>query len=131
MIRSALQTFDHVQLIAWQQPECFCVSDGTPSHTNHIIGSRQTRTATMKALIVDLARSATRICDTVLENSVQSVGATTGQEALAELERGPIDFLCFSMQLSDMTGLEFYAKAKDAGLIGKHPSVMLTSFLRT
>ena len=82
----------------------------------------------MKALIVDPSRMIRNVFATLFsKNSVQSVGATTGQEALAELERGPIDFLCFSMQLSDMTGLEFYAKAKDAGLIGKHPSVMLTS----
>lgn len=82
----------------------------------------------MKALIVDPSRMIRNVFATLFsKNNVQSAGATTGQEALAELERGPVDFLCFSMQLSDMTGLEFYAKAKDGGLIGQHPSVMLTS----
>ena len=82
----------------------------------------------MKALIVDPSRMIRNIFVALFsKNNVQSVGVTTGTEALAELERGPVDFLCFSMQLSDMTGLDFYAQAKKRGLIGKHPSVMLTS----
>ena len=81
----------------------------------------------MKALIVEPSRMIRNIFVALFsKNNVQSVGVTTGAEALAELERGPVDFLSFSMQLGDMTGLDFYAKAKERGLIGQHPSVMLT-----
>ena len=81
----------------------------------------------MKALIVEPSRMIRNVFVALFsKNNVQSTGVTTGTEALAELERNPVDFLCFSMQLSDMTGLDFYTKAKERGLIGKHPSVMLT-----
>lgn len=82
----------------------------------------------MKALIVEPSRMIRNVFVSLFsKNNIHSTGVETGSEALAELERGPVDFLCFSMQLSDMTGLEFYAQAKERGLVGKHPSVMLTS----
>jgi two-component system cell cycle response regulator len=61
------------------------------------------------------------------KNNVSSVAVETAGEALAALTLEPVDFLCFSMQLGDMTGIDFFAQAKVKGLIGKHPSVMLTS----
>lgn len=82
----------------------------------------------MKALIVEPSRMIRKLFTSLFsKNNIQSIGVETAGEALAQLESGPVDFLCFSMQLSDMTGLEFYAQAKERGLIGKHPSVMLTS----
>ncbi len=82
----------------------------------------------MKALIVEPSRMIRKLFTSLFsKNNVHSIGVETAKEALAELESGPVDFLCFSMQLSDMTGLEFYARAKERGLIGKHPSVLLTS----
>ncbi len=82
----------------------------------------------MKALIVEPSRMIRNVFVSLFsKNKIHSIGVETAAEALAKLEEGPIDFLCFSMQLSDMTGLDFYAQAKKRGLIGKHPSVMLTS----
>ena len=81
----------------------------------------------MKALIVEPSRMIRNMLVALFsKNNVQSAGAICGAEALALLEKGQVDFLCFSMQLGDMTGLEFYAQAKERGLIGKHPSVMFT-----
>lgn len=82
----------------------------------------------MKALIVEPSRMIRNVFTSLFsKNNIHSVGVETAKEALALLESGPVDFLCFSMQLSDMTGLDFYALAKERGLIGRHPSVMLTS----
>lgn len=82
----------------------------------------------MKALIVEPSRMIRNVFVSLFsKNNIHPIGVETASEALAQLEKEPVDFLCFSMQLSDMTGLEFYASAKERGLIGKHPSVMLTS----
>ena len=82
----------------------------------------------MKALIVEPSRMIRNVFGSLFsKNNIHPVGVETAAEALTQLESGPVDFLCFSMQLRDMTGLEFYALAKERGLIGKHPSVMLTS----
>lgn len=82
----------------------------------------------MKALIVEPSRMIRNVFTSLFsKNNIHSVGVETAKEALAQLEIGPVDFLCFSMQLSDMTGLDFYSQAKARGLIGRHPSVMLTS----
>ncbi len=81
----------------------------------------------MKALIVEPSRMIRNVFTSLFsKNNIHSVGVETAKEALAQLESGPVDFLCFSMQLSDMTGLDFYSQAKARGLIGRHPSVMLT-----
>lgn len=86
----------------------------------------------MKALIVEPSRMIRNIFAALFsKNNVQSTGVTTGTDALAELERGGVDFLCFSIQLSDMTGLDFFARAKERGLIGQHPSVILSSAQET
>ena len=61
------------------------------------------------------------------KNNVSAIAVETATEALAALEAERVDFLCFSMQLSDMTGTDFFVLAKQRGLIGKHPSVMLTT----
>jgi two-component system cell cycle response regulator len=82
----------------------------------------------MKALIVEPSRMIRNVLASLFaKNNVTSVAVETAAEALAALAHEPIDFLCFSMQLGDMTGIEFFVKAKANGLIGKHPSVMLTS----
>lgn len=82
----------------------------------------------MKALIVEPSRMIRNVLSSLFaKNNVASVAVETAAEALAALALEPIDFLCFSMQLGDMTGIEFFVKAKEGGLIGKHPSVMLTS----
>lgn len=81
----------------------------------------------MKALIVEPSRMIRNIFASCSRRTMCNRSASPpAREALAELERGPVDFLSFSMQLGDMTGLDFYAKAKERGLIGQHPSVMLT-----
>ena len=86
----------------------------------------------MKALIVEPSRMIRNVFVSLFsKNNIHSIGVETASEALAQLEDEPVDFLCFSMQLSDMTGLDFYARAKERGLIGKHPSVMLTSSQET
>ncbi|MFB0934225.1 MAG: diguanylate cyclase [Propionivibrio sp.] len=81
----------------------------------------------MKALIVEPSRMIRNVFSSLFsKNNIDSVAVETASEALALLEKEPVDFLCFSMQLRDMTGLEFYLQAKERGLIGQHPSVMLT-----
>jgi len=86
----------------------------------------------MKALIVEPSRMIRNVFVSLFsKNNIHSTGVETAGEALAHLKNEPVEFLCFSMQLSDMTGLEFYALAKERGLIGKHPSVMLTSSQET
>ena len=81
----------------------------------------------MRALIVEPSRMIRNVFSALFaRNNVRAIGATTAAEALAELALEPVDFLCFAMQLPDTTGLEFYAQAKADGLIGQHPSVLLT-----
>lgn len=82
----------------------------------------------MKALIVEPSRMIRNVLASLFaKNNVASVAVETAGEALAALTAEHVDFLCFSMQLGDMTGIEFFVQAKERGLIGKHPSVMLTS----
>lgn len=82
----------------------------------------------MRALIVEPSRMIRNVFVSLFsKNGIASTGVETAIEALQELERESVNFLCFAMQLSDMTGLEFYAEAKARGLIGRHPSVLLTS----
>jgi two-component system cell cycle response regulator len=82
----------------------------------------------MKALIVEPSRMIRNVLASLFaKNNVASVAVETAGEALAALTAEHVDFLCFSMQLGDMTGIEFFVLAKARGLIGKHPSVMLTS----
>ncbi|SDI29461.1 diguanylate cyclase domain-containing protein [Propionivibrio dicarboxylicus] len=81
----------------------------------------------MRALIVDPSRMIRNVFAALFaKNNVRAIGVTTASKALDELARAPVDFLCFAMQLPDMTGLEFYAHAKANDLIGQHPSVLLT-----
>lgn len=82
----------------------------------------------MKALIVEPSKMIRNVFVSLFaKNNIQSIAVETGGEALAQLEAESVDFLCFSMQLRDMTGLDFFSQAKARGLIGKHPSVMLTT----
>ena len=82
----------------------------------------------MRALIVEPSRMIRNVLSSLFaKNNVASVAVETAMEALAALAAERVDFLCFSMQLGDMTGIEFFEQAKAQGLIGKHPSVMLTS----
>ncbi|MEI7613808.1 MAG: diguanylate cyclase [Betaproteobacteria bacterium] len=82
----------------------------------------------MKALIVEPSRMIRNVFVSLFsKNNVSALAVETAAEALAVLETERVDFLCFSMQLRDMTGIDFFILAKERGLIGKHPSVMLTS----
>jgi two-component system cell cycle response regulator len=82
----------------------------------------------MRALVVEPSRMIRNVLVALFsKNNVSVVAVETATEALAALEAERVDFLCFSMQLSDMTGTDFFVLAKDRGLIGKHPSVMLTT----
>ena len=82
----------------------------------------------MKALIVEPSRMIRNVLLSLFsKNEISAVTVETATEALASLESESVDFLCFSMQLGDMTGIDFFVQAKERGLIGKHPSVMLTS----
>lgn len=82
----------------------------------------------MKALIAEPSRMIRNVLISLFsKNSVSAVAVESAAEALAALEAEPVDFLCFSMQLKDITGIEFFTQAKERKLIGKHPSVMLTS----
>jgi two-component system cell cycle response regulator len=82
----------------------------------------------MKALIVEPSRMIRNVFVSLFsKNNVSASAVETAAEALASLEAERVDFLCFSMQLRDMTGIDFFVLAKERGLIGKHPSVMLTS----
>ena len=81
----------------------------------------------MKALIVEPSRMIRNVFSSLFsKNNIHSVAVETATEALELLGKEPVGFLCFSMQLRDMTGLDFYLQAKERGLIGQHPSVMLT-----
>ena len=82
----------------------------------------------MRALIVEPSRMIRNVLVSLFsKNNVSAIAVETATEALAALEAERVDFLCFSMQLSDMTGTDFFVLAKQRGLIGKHPSVMLTT----
>ena len=82
----------------------------------------------MKALIVEPSRMIRNVFVSLFsKNNVSPIAVETAAEALAVLEIERVDFLCFSMQIKDMTGIDFFVLAKERGLIGKHPSVMLTS----
>lgn len=82
----------------------------------------------MKALIVEPSRMIRNVLISLFaKNNVSAQAVDTGAAALAALAADSFDFLCFSMQLGDMTGIEFFTQAKAGQLIGKHPSVLLTS----
>ncbi|MBL8414858.1 MAG: diguanylate cyclase [Propionivibrio sp.] len=82
----------------------------------------------MKALIVEPSRMIRNVFVSLFsKNNISAIAVETATEALVSLEAEHVDFLCFSMQLKDMTGIDFFVQAKERGLIGKHPSVMLTS----
>lgn len=82
----------------------------------------------MKALIVDPSRLVRTILGSAFaKNNVEPVKVCSGGEALEALAAGGVDFLCFALEVGDMDGIEFYMRAKAAGLLGKHPAVMVTS----
>lgn len=82
----------------------------------------------MRALIVDPSRLVRTILgSTFAKNNVEPIKANSGGEGLEVLAAGGVEFLCFALEVGDMDGIEFYMRAKAAGLLGKHPAVMVTS----
>ena len=82
----------------------------------------------MKALIVEPSRMIRNVFVSLFsKNNISAIAVETATEALVSLEAEHVDFLCFSMQLKDMTGIDFFVQAKERGLIGN--GILLTLYL--
>lgn len=82
----------------------------------------------MNALIVDASRVVAHTLSAVFGRHGMTVRvARSGAEALGLLEEAPADFLCFSYELGDMNGIEFFATAKANKAVRHQPGVMFSS----
>lgn len=82
----------------------------------------------LKALLLDPSRFQRSVIASVFARCNVEVdmaeNAASGLKALAD---NRYDILCFSRQLGDMRGTDFFREAKQRGLVGSFPSLMLTA----
>lgn len=53
--------------------------------------------------------------------------AKNGHDAITLLKKTSVDILCFSYELGDMNGIDFFKQAKSDGLLQRQPSLMFSS----
>jgi len=82
----------------------------------------------LKALLIDPSRFQRSVFASVFARRNVAVdmaeSAAAGLQMLAE---GRYDILCFSLELGDMRGIEFYREAQRRSLAGFFPSLMVTA----
>lgn len=82
----------------------------------------------MRVLIVDPSRTVTVTLATLfVKFGCEHCAAGSGQEALSVLERQAVDLLCFTYELPDMNGIDFFVAAKARRLVHTQPCLLLTS----
>lgn len=82
----------------------------------------------MNVLIVDSSRVVAHMLSTVFGQHGMAVRvARSGAEGLMLLKEAPADLLCFSYELGDMNGIEFFVTAKANKFIRHQPGVMFSS----
>lgn len=82
----------------------------------------------MKALIVDPSSTVAYTLSSLFGKfGIDASVAKSGHEALGILENSAVDMLCFSYELGDMNGIEFFVSAKSNKLLHQQPGLMFTS----
>src|SRR5450830_2103740 len=82
----------------------------------------------MKALIVDPSSTVAYTLSSLFGTfGIDSSVAKSGHEALSILGNSAVDMLCFSYELGDMNGIEFFVSAKSHKLLHQQPGLMFTS----
>ncbi len=82
----------------------------------------------MKALIVDPSSTVAYTLSSLFGKfCINTQVAKSGHEALYMLENLSVDILCFSYELGDMNGIEFFVSAKSQKLLHQQPGLMFTS----
>lgn len=82
----------------------------------------------LKALLLDPSRFQRSVIASVFaRRNVEVDMAENAASGLAALAGNRYDILCFSRQLGDMRGTDFFREAKQRGLVGSFPSLMLTA----
>jgi len=82
----------------------------------------------MKALIVDSSSTVAYTLSSLFSKfGINAHVAKSGHEALDILENLAVDMLCFSYELGDMNGIEFFVSAKSRKLLHQQPGLMFTS----
>ena len=75
-----------------------------------------------RVLLVDDQRQVTRMLRSSLELSGRSydiLDVASAEEALREMERGPVDLVVTDLRLPEMSGLELIARIRDKTISGK------------
>lgn len=82
----------------------------------------------LKALLLDPSRFQRSVIASVFaRRNVEVDMAENGAAGLKALAEHRYDILCFSFELGDMRGPEFYRQAKQQNLVGAFPSLMLSA----
>lgn len=82
----------------------------------------------LKALLLDPSRFQRSVIASVFaRRNIEVDTAENGNAGLKALAENRYDVLCFSVQLADMHGAEFFREAKRRNLVGSFPSLMLTA----
>lgn len=82
----------------------------------------------MKALIVDPSTAIALTLSSLFGKFCISTHiARNGQEAIDLLKQNTVDILCFSYELGDMNGIDFFTQAKASELLHRQPSLMFSS----
>ena len=82
----------------------------------------------LKALLLDPSRFQRSVVASVFaRRNVEVDMAENGAAGLKALATNRYDILCFSLELGDMRGTEFFRQAKQQNLVGSFPSLLLTA----
>ncbi len=82
----------------------------------------------LKALVIDPSRFQRSVMSSVFaRRNVVVDDAENAEAGLARLEAGGYDILCFSLELGDMRGTGFFREAKQRGLVGFFPALMVSA----
>lgn len=85
----------------------------------------------MNVLIVEPSRAIAYTLSTLFgKYGFESRVARNGQEALVMLKGAPAELLCFTYELGDMDGIEFFVSAKASKLVQNQPGVMFATTQR-
>ncbi|MCK9389078.1 MAG: diguanylate cyclase [Sulfuritalea sp.] len=81
-----------------------------------------------KALIVDPSRVVTSILSSLFaRHGMEPCAIASGHEALKVVKTEPVEFMCFAYELGDMTGIDFFIRAKAEKILHNAPSVLFAT----
>jgi two-component system cell cycle response regulator len=82
----------------------------------------------MRALIVDPSSAiAFTLSSLFAKFCINAHVAKNGHDAIELLKKTSVDILCFSYELGDMNGIDFFTSAKSRELLHQQPSLMFSS----